>query len=355
MRADHVTKFLTAIGTREIELSHDGLDALPSSRHIEHVRAIAVHHCVLPERDPNLPQFERWLGERLDQHQAARLPDFAALTKFARWHHLRRIRQPPASKTNAAVRSAKQEITVAGGFLTDLTQHKVRLARLGQRHIDDWLAPGPTTRYQARTFVVWAIKHNLCPRTLNFPHRSARTRPAIDEDHRLAMIRRCLTDEVETLPYRVAAILLLVYAQPLVRIAALRCDDLVIDIDTGRTYLRLGEPPSPIPEPFAAMLHALRGNRPNLNTRTKDSSWLFPSTRAGQHIAANTILHRLRDLGLDRLAARSGAIRELVTRTPPAVVATMLGYSHQVTERHAEQAGNPFASYARLINEQHTQ
>jgi hypothetical protein len=36
--------------------------------------------------------------------------------------------------------------------------------------------------------------------------------------------------------------------------------------------------------------------------------------------------------------------------TPPAVVATMLGYSYQVTEKHAAQAGGKYATYGNLLD-----
>ncbi|MDO2380090.1 site-specific recombinase [Rhodococcus ruber] len=349
MRGRQAAALLQALGTGEVELSHDGLDLLPPGRPTEHLRALAMHHGLLAERGPHLARFERWLSTALGRRdgQLGHTP----LTHFAHWHHLHRIRRLPSHNTAAAVRSATQEITVAAAFLDHLSDHGVDLESVSQRHIDEWLAPGPTTRYHARTFVVWAVRHKHLPHTVEFPHRRARTQPARDDEKRLALIRRCLDDDHVTSNTRVAAILLLVYAQPPVRIAALRCDDVVVDPDTGGTLLKLGEPPTPVPEPFARVLHQQRNNRLNLNTGTTDSPWLFPSTRAGQHICANTILHKLRDLGIDRKAARVVALRHLVTRTPPAVVATMLGNSYQVTQRHAARAGDNYARYATLINE----
>jgi len=43
----------------------------------------------------------------------------------------------------------------------------------------------------------------------------------LTQNQRLAWIKELLTGDAESLPYRVAGILLLLYAQPLVRIAAL--------------------------------------------------------------------------------------------------------------------------------------
>ncbi|ORB34421.1 hypothetical protein BST40_25560 [Mycobacterium persicum] len=57
-------------------------------------------------------------------------------------------------------------------------------------------------------------------------------------------------------------------------------------------------------------------------------------------------MQRLRQLGINLLGSRNGALRELVTAIPPAVVAEMLGYSDQVTQRHAAEAGNTWMQYA---------
>lgn len=171
----------------------------------------------------------------------------------------------------------------------------------------------------------------------------------MDEAWHRTLIQRCITDETISLDTRVAALLLLVYAQQLVRIAALGIDDVIVDTETDTVTINLGNPPALVPEPFAALLIAQLHNRTNMNTGTGKSSWLFPSTIAGQHISPNTILHKLRDIGIDRKAARVVALRQLVTKTPPAVVATTLGYSYQVTEKYAARAGDEYATYDGLI------
>jgi hypothetical protein len=111
--------------------------------------------------------------------------------------------------------------------------------------------------------------------------------------------------------------------------------------------LRLGDQPAPVPEPFADLIREHLATRPNLR-HGAGTPWLFPSTTPGQHISANTLMERVRDLGINLLGARNAALRDLVTQAPAPVVATMLGYSYQVTARHAADAGVPMASYADL-------
>jgi hypothetical protein len=89
--------------------------------------------------------------------------------------------------------------------------------------------------------------------------------------------------------------------------------------------------------------------RPNLQTGNAGTSpWLFPSTRAGHHLAPKTIMDRLRGLGIDLLGARNATLRELVQQVPPPIVASQLGYGPPMALRHAALVAQPDAQYAAL-------
>jgi len=59
---------------------------------------------------------------------------------------------------------------------------------------------------------------------LEVGHRLAQRSPSLTQDQRLAWLGELLTGHSESLPYRVAGTLLLLYAQPLVKVAALPTD-----------------------------------------------------------------------------------------------------------------------------------
>jgi len=90
---------------------------------------------------------------------------------------------------------------------------------------------------------------------------------------------------------------MLLYAQPLSRILHLTAEDLVRD-DDGQTWLRLGDPPSPVPPPFDALLRQLAASRHDHVPANHASSWLFPGRHAGQPASYRAMLIQLRDLGL---------------------------------------------------------
>jgi antirestriction protein ArdC len=57
-------------------------------------------------------------------------------------------------------------------------------------------------------------------------------------------------------------------------------------------------------------------------------------------------MHRLKRLGVNLLGSRNTAPQELVSEIPAPLVAEMLGCSDQVTQEHAAEVGNTWATYA---------
>jgi hypothetical protein len=346
LRRASVRELLERLATGDIPLSHEALDTEPNSLRVEHLRSLLIHNNLLPGRDHYLALFERWLPGKLDDIDdiEVRRP----IESFARWHHLRRIRtlSTDGKPTRGPVHSAKQEITETIKFLTWLKlTHGRTASSCVQADVDAWLADGPTTRHAIRTFFVWAMKNRTCTNiTIGF--RQAKTVPLLTQGQRLAMLKACLTDNFDTLSYRVAATLLLLYAQPVVKIAAMQSTDVILTPDGLR--LSLGEEhPAPVPEPFASLLTEHLVARPNMRTGSSSGSpWLFPGYRAGQHIHPNTLMMRLREIGIDLLGARNASLRGLVKEVPAPLVAEMLGYSYQVTQKHAAAAADPWSRYA---------
>lgn len=341
-RSPKVQALLCGLVDGTIEISHDGLDTVPG-KPAEHVRALLQHHGLLPQRDAYLARFEQWIAVKLDGLPTeVRQPT----QHFATWHHLRNIRAKSAAgaSTRGPVHSAKQEITETVKFLTWLHEtHHRTAATCTQQDADEWLAGGPTTRTVIRNFFQLAKKSRLNT-AVTVAHRTPRSSPSLTQDQRHRWIRELLAGTSESLPYRLAGMLLLLYAQPLVRVVALRTDAV---LDThGEMTIELGRHPVDVPEPFAALIRQHRDTRPNLRTAAgPDSPWLFPSTLAGRHLHPNTVMDRLRDLGINLLGARNRAIDDLVLQCPPSLVADALGYSHPVAFIHAARSAEPWARY----------
>jgi hypothetical protein len=135
------------------------------------------------------------------------------------------------------------------------------------------------------------------------------------------------------------------HSWPLTKIAALQTT--AIARKDGETRIALGKEPVPVPEPFASQLNYYHYNRPNLRTTSGavGTPWLFPSSRPGRHFDPQVIMQRLRSLGINLLGSRNTALQELVSEIPAPLAAEMLGYSDEVTQKHAAEAGNTWGKY----------
>ncbi len=126
------------------------------------------------------------------------------------------------------------------------------------------------------------------------------------------------------------------------KIAQLTVDDVLRD--HGQVLLRLGDPPIPVPRPFADVLLDYVGNRPNMFSASNSTiRHLFPGRRAGQPMHTTSLRLRLRNLALPSLDARTATIRQLLLEAPAAVVAGMLGYHPGTAETLAIQASSTWA------------
>jgi hypothetical protein len=153
------------------------------------------------------------------------------------------------------------------------------------------------------------------------------------------LLRRYALSDRDPLRARAAACLILLYAQPLSRVLRLTLTNL--DQQPGSPLLlRLGEPPSPVPEPFAGLLLMQAGQA----ARTT-STWLFPGRNPGQPLACATMLSQLRDLGFPMRTGRISALRELAAQAPAPVIAGALGFHHTTTDRQHINAGATWSRY----------
>lgn len=111
----------------------------------------------------------------------------------------------------------------------------------------------------------------------------------------------------------------------------------------------LGDEPAAVPAPFAELLHDHLAQPPHRRVTNTDTAWVFPGVRAGQHLHPNTMIMRLRGLGIDLRGTRNTVLRDLVQQVPAPIVASQLGYSPNTIQRHAEQAAQPTERYASLL------
>ena len=245
---------------------------------------------------------------------------------------------------NFATRAAKQEITEAGKLLTWLDGvHDVAFADAEQRHIDEYLSAGPTTRKTARNFINW--NRTIGATTL----RSGRRRTAIStvvatDTERLQQLARLLAATDAPLIPRAVGLLLLLYGTPIGRLVQLRRAAVTEAPDGMRIDLG-GTQPALVPAGISDVMYAVLTAGAPTRTTTVDGGWLFPGLRAGHHVHAGSVDTQLRSLDITVRAGRNAALADLTQQIHPAALAEILGYSKQTLTGHALRAGLAFASY----------
>jgi len=346
LRNPKVPQLLGDLATGRIPLTHEGLHTAPSWRTAAYLRDLLMTCGVLPTIDKQLVGYEALLHRRLAE--LADSPHLRLLRQFAVWQQLPRLRAKAERRPlTASVRQdASDQFIQATAFLAWLQQRGHSLAEATQADLDAWHAThNDHQRRTLRAFLRWTMATGHLP-GLELPRLAISRAAPITQHRRLELLGRLLTDDHHPLRSRVAACLMLLFAQPATRIVRLTIDDITRTADGG-VFIRFGEPPTPVPEPFATLLLQATAQRDNLQTATNPGAhWLFPGRRGGQPLHVNTLTQLIRDLGIPGLAGRTAALRQLVLQAPAPVVAQALGYNHSTTTRVATEAGTPWSRYA---------
>lgn len=220
----------------------------------------------------------------------------------------------------------------------------VTLTGLRQDLIDEWITNGTTTRRTVRMFLFWLDRSDVTA-PLHVPWTTAqRGRGPLDDEQRFAVLRRLLHDDSIDLRDRLAGSLLLLYAQPLTRTAALRTSD-IHTVETGDTTIVLARGAIPLPDPLAGIATRLRSA--GLGASGEDG-WLFAGQKAGMHIGADRLQTRLQAYGIRSVPGRQGALLALAARLPAPILAERIGIHQARAAQWVRAAGGTYGDYVAL-------
>lgn len=265
------------------------------------------------------------------------------VARFIRWSLGKRLHSMNLVTDSAFLR-AKQTVTVTIEFCNWLTaEHGITVEQLTQAHLDLWQATGPSTREHVLRFIRWAIKAKLIPADLEVaPHRRG-TAPRMPIDQQNAVIEKVAHQQTLHPRDRLAAILIIVFAQRAEDVAALTWKQITISADA--VTIDLAGIPIELPPPLDAPVRALAASNYNNQTAAHPKSpWVFRGYRPGMHVTPTHLRGRLRPV-LAALEARLGTLNELTQTTPIGILAETLGYSPQTLEAHARASASTYARY----------
>ncbi|MFI6889861.1 hypothetical protein [Streptosporangium canum] len=347
MRPNHpgnASTLLRRLARGQIPLTHDAFHELQPWRDIAHLAELLVASGVLPAVDKYICSFQRWLPSHLAS--VANPEHVKTIRLFASWRVLPALRNRAerSNITPSVRRNAADQIKYATAFLAWLAERDRILVSCRQSDIDAWYAENTEhARKRLRVFLAWAMQSRKCSRSLSLPAMKVSRQAHLTEVERLAALRHLLLDADVPQLLRVAGIIVLLYAQPLTRVVRLTVDDLLRDGEA--VFLRLGDPPSPVPEPVASLLLHYIAARDNMNTATNRASrWLFPGRRAGQPCRPDHLSALLNEIGIPVAAARGAAIRQQLLEMPAPVVGALGPHRGTAAARRCARRGSSVSS-----------
>ena len=328
-------------------LSHQALDDLPSRRSVEWLRAALLATGLLPERERYAADLERWARPIIKEFPAP--DDRVLLSEFVQWRLAMALRRRAAQYrlTYDALSLAKTRFTMATVFLQWLHDHQLALAKCTQADVDTFIVEHPRARPHLDVLLRWGSRRELCEELVGRRIRGGPAPRMVSVSERWSMLERLLDDESLDPRDRVAGCLVLLYAQPLTRLLALRTEHVIMTGDDGeRAFLRLGSDAVEVPPKLARLIAQLLLRRASpCALSLPPSPWLFPGLKPGQALSDVQLKVRLNKLGIPPRAMRRRALMHLAQRLDPPVLAPLLGFSPTTMALWFEHAGRNFSGY----------
>jgi len=331
-----------------VEVSHTAIDAAQGdasdARAVAFLRAGLVHHGALEPRDEPSAAFARW--QQRNVNQLAPSPDRAHVRAYSSWqvaHQLAATSQRGRA-TPAAQKYARALVSEAIKLVGWLYAQQLALHDLRQDLVDTWIAAGTTTRRRVRMFLGWLARAGVTGALHVAWTTPGDGRGPLAEQRRFDAVRRLLHDRDVDARDRFAGLLLLLYAQPLTRTAALKTTDIAITPD-GQITITVARGAVPLPEPLGSLAHALRYER---LAATGADGWLLPGLKTGTHITAERLRERLKRYGITSRPSRHAALLALAARLPAPILAERLGFHQARAAQWARAAGATYSDYVGL-------
>jgi hypothetical protein len=333
-----------------LELSHQAFDERQGVQGegsaIAYLRAALVAHGALAPRDETAAAFERWLARTLPELPDG--PDHATVTAFATWQVARKLAATTArhhgSPPPSAVKHARSQVRYAVALALWLHAQHLTLDDLRQDLLDEWLAAGATTRRAVNGFVDWLCRAQPSGRLVIAWPVAAHNPPIATDEQRLHALTALLADRRADPTIRFAAAAVLLFAQPLTRIAALRRADLTHA--SAGWQLRFGRRPVQAPALLDGLLAELAASGPR-RTRVagSQSDWLIAGRKHGAHVTAEDLRRQLKVLGVPVRPGRRGALLALAAELPAPVLSEHFAVHRSRAAQWTRAAGRTYADY----------
>jgi hypothetical protein len=351
----HNHKVADALGRMangDLPLSHETLDSLEPMlglRAYRHLGNLLMATGALPVRDSVLAALERWCDREL---AAINHPEHARILRaYTRWQLLRplRIKSQRALLHDATGYGARVRLRIPADFAAWLLTREHTLATCTQGNLEEWLHQHPTARAEhVRAFVTWAARRDMMP-VVDVPAARTTLVAPVLSDERWSVARRLIAEPGIAATDRLAGSLVVIYAQPLARIARLTVHD--IHLESACVTVRLGRVGVELPDPLSDVARDLLEQPRAITRKAKtivDRGWLFVGADPGQPIRAESLGRRLQRHGVRAGPHRLAALYQLAADMPPSILAELLGIHPTTADRWSRLVSRPWRDYVAL-------
>lgn len=334
---------LSGFASGRLAISHDTFRQLPMDRRHCYLRDLLVSTSILPPWAPAIERIEPWLATILNGQPPAH---GEVLSRFARWHVLRRLRQHEraGTLTSSVVNLGRSNINAAVRLLDWVHARETTISALTQAELEEYLVVHPGARFSAMGFLIWLDTSNTNT-SLSVVHRPQQLpEVTMSDDARWHGVERLLHDTSIASQSRVAGLFLLLFAQPLNKILQMTHDQIHHHPDR-RTTVTFDKVPLELPPVVATVvLDHMRGHG-SASYRLGDTQWLFPGRLPGRPITTETVRKVLVDHRIHPRASRSAALFALAGQIPTPVLADLLGITPGNATQWAKLAARDWSNY----------
>lgn len=327
----------------EAPISHDTFQHMPAGRSESYLRDLLTATGVLPPYQPAIERMERWLDERL---RGLPVDDAQLIGRYARWHHLRRLRSLAecGEVTKPVIYRARSNVIGAVRLSAWAAREGTTIALLTQPQLESYLAAHPGGRNTQQGFIAWLHRSKENTR-ISLPWRSF-TPPevVVSDSERWDSVERLLHDDTITLYARIGGLFMLLFAQSLGSIVKMKTAQVVLEPD-GRVLVAFDGTFVEMPPGLDTLIRDYSQNRGTPTISGRDHGWLFPGRHPGSHLVTDVFRSKLVTAGIHPGDARKAAMFSLAGQVPAPVLADLIGVADKTAVKWAVLAARDWSGY----------
>lgn len=245
--------------------------------------------------------------------------------------------------TKGSANVARTQINAAIRLCRWATAHTGTITKMTPADLENYFIEHPGGRNTQYAFVVWLRRTGLNTAIYLAPHEMTFPEVVVSDEDRWAQVNTLLHNDTIRLYARIGGLFMLLFAQPLTDICAMRAEQIALYGD--QVTVRSGDTPVQMPAVFDDLIRTYLA-RPGVPSITsQDHGWLFPGRSPGSHLVTENFRAELVAHGVRPGRSRHAALFGLAAQLPAPVLADLIGVADKTATKWAALAGRSWSPY----------